>query len=153
MKAYEVKIMRVAEAGAEWHVQSPARLVEFWRSEIERAAWFDPEKEAFVTVNLSTRNHVKSWNLCTLGTLDSTTVHAREVFRAAIMVSAAAIVLMHHHPSGNPMPSAEDLNITRQLIQAGNIIDIPVMDHVVIGTGGSFTSIREAGLVQFGRGV
>jgi DNA repair protein RadC len=89
------------------------------------------------------------------GILDASLVHPREVFYRAIREKAAAIVLVHNHPSGDPTPSVEDIRITRQLVAAGRLMEIPVLDHVVIaraieGREKSFVSLREAGLVDFG---
>jgi DNA repair protein RadC len=79
-------------------------------------------------------------------------VHPREVFRAAILDGAGAIILAHNHPSGDPTPSSEDIRITRQLVEAGKILDIEVLDHVVVGRGERpFLSLRESGLVSFGK--
>ena len=82
----------------------------------------------------------------TRGILNSSLVHPREVFRAAIEANAAAIVLVHNHPSGDPTPSPDDRVITEQLAAAGRLLDIPVHDHVVIGQG-RYTSFAEAGLI------
>ncbi len=90
----------------------------------------------------------------TAGILDASLVHPREVFREAIRSAAAAVVLAHNHPSGDPSPSAEDLKITRQLIESGRIVDIKVLDHVILGRSGTtskdgYLSLRESGLVAF----
>lgn len=88
------------------------------------------------------------------GILDACLVHPREVFKEAIRSCAAALVLVHNHPSGDSTPSAEDLRITRQLIEVGRVMDIEVLDHVVVGVPSDrqpkgFTSLRESGLVSF----
>jgi DNA repair protein RadC len=83
----------------------------------------------------------------TRGILNSSLIHPREAFRAAIVAGAAAIVCAHNHPSGDPTPSADDRAVTSQLVAAGRLLDIPVHDHVVIGAGGKFTSLAEAGLI------
>ncbi|MEI9966921.1 MAG: JAB domain-containing protein [Candidatus Moraniibacteriota bacterium] len=67
------------------------------------------------------------------GTLDTTSVHPREVFRAAVVASASAVILMHNHPSGDPTPSQEDIKVTRELVQAGQVMRIDVLDHVIVG--------------------
>ena len=108
-------------------------------------------QEAFTVLSLDIRYRVLDRHLITLGTLDASLVHPREIFRAAILDGAAAIILSHNHPSGDPTPSAEDLRITRQLVEAGRILGIDVLDHVVIGRGDRpLVSLRESGLVQFG---
>lgn len=91
----------------------------------------------------------------TRGILDASLVHPREVFKEAIRTSSAALLLAHNHPSGDPAPSAEDLRITRQLVEAGRVVDIEVLDHVILGRrhgtdGRDFLSLRESGLVSFG---
>lgn len=87
------------------------------------------------------------------GILDASLVHPREVFKEAIRSSSAALILLHNHPSGDPAPSAEDIRITRQLVEAGRVMDIDVLDHVVVGRGAGgtrdFVSLRESGLVSF----
>jgi DNA repair protein RadC len=89
------------------------------------------------------------------GLLDASLVHPREVFREAVRTQTSSVVLVHNHPSGDPTPSAEDVRITRQLVDAGRIMDIRVLDHVVLGRpsvdgGREFVSLREEGLVSFG---
>ena len=89
------------------------------------------------------------------GTLTSSLVHPRELFKKALEHSCASIILAHNHPSGDPTPSAEDVKVTKQLIHAGEVMGIKVLDHIVIGhrrtrSDSDFLSLREAGLVQFG---
>jgi DNA repair protein RadC len=78
------------------------------------------------------------------GTLDATLVHPREVFKAALLANAATIVLAHNHPSGNPAPSPDDMALTRRLIDAGRLLGVDVLDHIVIGDG-RYVSFRERG--------
>lgn len=113
-------------------------------------------QEAFVVVDLSTKNNVIDMRLVTLGILDASLVSPCEVFRGAILSHAAAVIVAHNHPSGDPTPSAEDIRITRQLVEAGRILSITVLDHVVIGRPDAngkgtpgFLSLRESGLVEF----
>jgi DNA repair protein RadC len=82
----------------------------------------------------------------TRGVLNSSLVHPREVFRAAIAQPCAAIILVHNHPSGDPTPSAEDQLVTDQLVAAGRLLDIPVHDHIIVGRG-RYTSFAEEGLI------
>jgi DNA repair protein RadC len=81
------------------------------------------------------------------GTLDASLVHPREVFRLAITESARSIILLHNHPSGNAEPSPQDIAITRQLVSAGKLLDIPVLDHIIIA-GEGYTSLRERQLLE-----
>jgi DNA repair protein RadC len=110
-------------------------------------------QECFCVLTLDTKNRIIDKHLITLGILNATLAHPREVFRAAIMDSAAAIVLAHNHPSGDTTPSAEDIKLTRQLVEVGKHVEIHVLDHVIIGrTADSrpdYLSLRETGMVQF----
>lgn len=107
-------------------------------------------QEAFVVLTLNTKYQVIDRHLITLGILDASLVHPREVFRAAITDSAAAIVIAHNHPSGNPTPSGEDISVTRKLVAAGKLLEIDVLDHIIIGRGETpYTSLRGTGLIDF----
>lgn len=105
----------------------------------------DQSQEEFRVLMLNTQHAVVRELIITRGTLDTSVVHPREVFRAAITESAAALILVHNHPSGDPTPSPEDLLVTRQLAEAGRLLGIPVLDHVVIGDG-RYVSFVETGL-------
>lgn len=114
----------------------------------------DLAQEAFIVLTLNTKNCATGTHLISIGTLNSSLVHPREVFRVGIMDNAASMILAHNHPSGDPTPSAEDIKVTRQLVSAGEIMGIKVLDHVIIGSSDPglfqpFLSLREAGLVQF----
>lgn len=91
--------------------------------------------------------------VATKGILNASLVHPREVFREAIRMAAAAVIVAHNHPSGDPTPSAEDIQITRQLLETGKVVDIQLLDHIIIGGKNPhpapYTSLREAGLVDF----
>ena len=106
----------------------------------------DLEVEEFHLLALDTRSRVLRDVLVTRGLLDSSLVHPREVFRAAISEAAAGIILVHNHPSGDPTPSAEDRAVTRQLVAAGQLLDLPVYDHVIVA-GDRFVSFATAGLL------
>ena len=105
-------------------------------------------QEAFCVLTLNTKNRVIKRHLISLGTLSSTLVHPREVFRPAITDGAASIIVAHNHPSGDPSPSVDDLRITKKLIEAGKQIEIAVLDHLIIGDG-PILSLKETGLVNF----
>ncbi|CAG7655340.1 DNA repair protein RadC [Paenibacillus allorhizosphaerae] len=104
------------------------------------------QKEHFVCLFLNTKNHVVGQETLSMGSLNASIVHPREIFRAAIKRSSASIVCAHNHPSGDPTPSPEDIQITKRLVQAGDIIGIEVLDHVVIGDQ-KFVSLKELGLM------
>jgi len=109
-----------------------------------RLALRDLAHEEFHVLLLSTQNEVLRKLQVTRGTLDASLVHPREVFRPAISEAAASIILVHNHPSGDPTPSAEDRAVTRQLKEAGGIIGIDVLDHVIVGEG-RYVSMAEIG--------
>lgn len=105
------------------------------------------QKEHFAIILLDTKNHVMACPDISIGSLNASIVHPREVFRCAISYGAASIILVHNHPSGDPNPSAEDLNITRRLVQTGKIVDIEVLDHIIIGDN-KYTSLKEQGMLK-----
>jgi DNA repair protein RadC len=102
------------------------------------------DREHFRVVLLSTRHDVLAVEEVAVGGLDSAVIHPREVFKAAIRHSAASVILVHNHPSGDPEPSGDDLRITARLAEAGRILGIEVLDHVIVGDG-RFVSLREWG--------
>ena len=109
----------------------------------------DSDRERFAVILLNTRNTALGIHVCTTGTINQTLVDPASVFKAALLANAAAVILVHNHPSGDTTPSAEDLKITRQIIQAGQVMGIGVLDHVIVGAVGRFQSLREAGVVDF----
>ncbi|TBL81630.1 RadC family protein [Paenibacillus thalictri] len=104
------------------------------------------QKEHFVCLFLNTKNHVIGQETLSIGSLNASIVHPREVFRAAIGRSSASIVCAHNHPSGDPSPSPEDIEITQRLMESGEIIGIEVLDHIIIGDG-EFVSLKQQGLM------
>jgi DNA repair protein RadC len=102
--------------------------------------------EEFHVLALGSQSQILGDLLITRGILNSSLVHPREVFRAAIAEAAAGIIVVHNHPSGDPTPSADDRAVTRQLVDAGRLLDVPVYDHVIVG-GARFVSFAEAGLL------
>jgi DNA repair protein RadC len=106
----------------------------------------DLRKEEFYVLVLDSKNGLKFDTLLTTGTLNASLVHPREVYKVAIDNDGAAIVVVHNHPSGNPEPSREDIEITRQLVEAGKVIGIPLHDHLIVA-GDGYTSFAERGLL------
>jgi DNA repair protein RadC len=123
---------------------TPDKAAEYWRLHIATADHFDPERECFVVLLLNTRRRVKGHQLVSIGTLDTILAQPRDVFRCAIVASAAGIVLMHNHPSGESQPSEADIKVTRDFIRAGQLIKIELLDHVIVGNG-TRCSLRELG--------
>ncbi len=102
------------------------------------------QKEHFVVLFLNTKNHVIAKETLSMGSLNASIVHPREVYRSAVKRGSASIICAHNHPSGDPTPSREDLALTHRLIEAGNIIGIDLLDHLIIGDG-VFVSLKEQG--------
>lgn len=102
------------------------------------------DREHIVVILLDTKNHVLGSEVVSVGSLDASIVHPREVFKPAIRRSASAIILAHNHPSGDPTPSEADFKCTSRLAEAGQVLGIAVLDHVIIGDGG-FASLRQIG--------
>ncbi len=104
------------------------------------------DREHFVVMLLDTKNKVIGLNTVSIGTVNSALVTARETFKPALLANATAVILGHNHPSGDPTPSPEDVTITRQLVKAGKVLDIEVLDHLIIGEAGRYRSLKESGL-------
>jgi DNA repair protein RadC len=143
----EFKVMRVRECvSATDLVDTPDRVFDYWKANVATAPWFDPAKEAFVVLILNTRRRILGHNLVALGGLDNVAVHPREVFRPAIVAAGSALILAHNHPSLDPTPSDADLRVTRDLVRAGQLLKIEILDHVIIGS--TFTSLRSLGYLS-----
>jgi DNA repair protein RadC len=104
----------------------------------------DRDKEHFWAIGLDTQMKVKYIEIVTIGTLDASLVHPREVFRYAIMNGVSSLIVGHNHPSGDISPSQHDRNVTRRLVEASKILGIPIHDHIIIGTGAEFYSFAES---------
>jgi DNA repair protein RadC len=116
----------------------------YWRANVVTNPCFNPECETLAVLMLNTRRRVKGHCVVSIGTMDTILVHPREVFRLAVIASAHAIIVMHNHPSGEPTPSEADIRITRDLIRAGQLLKVEVLDHVIVGHG-KHASLRELG--------
>ena len=101
------------------------------------------QKEHFLVMLLDVRNRVLAMPTISIGSLTASVAHPREIFREAIRYSAANMILIHNHPSGDPTPSREDIRLTKQMMKAGEIMGIPVLDHIIIA-GDRFLSLKEA---------
>ena len=150
MRVYEAKLTySLVSLGEEVILDNPAKVAAY----LESAYRENPMQEAFYVIFLDRKNHPLARHMVTLGTLTSSLAHPREVFRAAILAGAAAIVVSHNHPSGDPHPSAADVAVTRTLRDAARIIDIELLDHVIVGdkaadpSGEGHYSFRQAGVL------
>jgi DNA repair protein RadC len=124
-----------------YDIRDPQGVVRAVRKTIK-----DKAKEHFKLILLNTRNKIIGLSTISIGTLNASLVHPREVFKDAIRHSASSVVVAHNHPSGNPEPSEEDLKITRRLVESGKILGIEVLDHIIIGKN-AFISLKTKGLL------
>jgi DNA repair protein RadC len=107
----------------------------------------DLDREHFWALALNTKNRLVKTIEVSVGSLNASIVHPRELFKDAVRVSAASVVVVHNHPSGDPTPSGADIQLTRRLVKAGDVLGIEVLDHVVIGETGEHASLRDLGLM------
>lgn len=105
------------------------------------------DREHMVGLYLNSANRLIGVHTITIGILNSSLVHPREVFKIALMMGAASIIISHNHPSGNGEPSSEDIAITKQLVEAGKILGIPLHDHIIVTEHNGYTSFAERGLL------
>ena len=106
----------------------------------------ESDRERFICLHLNVKHAVISFEVVSVGSLNFAPVHPREVFKGAILSNSAAIIVMHNHPSGDPEPSAEDIAVTKRLVDAGKLIGIEVLDHIIFGDKG-FVSLKERGVM------
>lgn len=106
------------------------------------------QKEHFIVILLNTKNHIIGYKVISVGSLTASVVHPREVFEVATKNHAASMIIGHNHPSGDPSPSREDIAITRRLVQAGEIMDIKVLDHIIVGRNNRYKSLKEEDLMS-----
>ena len=122
------------------YISTPEDVAAIMRPVIEVLA-----EERMYVMLLSTKNRVNAIQEVSVGSLNASVVHPREIFKAAILSNAAALILVHNHPSGDPTPSPEDVHLTKKLIEAGLLLDIPVLDHVIMGD--RYKSLKEVGVI------
>ena len=103
-------------------------------------------EEVFILMCLDTKNKVTGLFKVSQGSLNASIVHPREVFKRALMQNANSIILAHNHPSGDTTPSSEDISITKRLNEAGNLLGVNVLDHIIVGANGKYKSFKEDGL-------
>ena len=115
-------------------------------SEIAEKELRNSDREKFICIHFSINNKIISYEVVSMGSLTSSIVHPREVYKAAILANAASILFMHNHPSGNTEPSIDDIEITKRLCKAGSILGINVLDHLIITRDG-YLSFRQKGLM------
>ncbi|CVK18410.1 RadC family protein [Sporomusa sphaeroides] len=123
-------------------IRSPQDVCNLVRSDMEYL-----QTEHFRVVGLSTKHHVLFQETVSQGTLDASLVHCREVFKLLIKRASASAIFVHNHPSGDPTPSPEDIELTRKLVEAGKLLGIQVLDHVIIGRSSKYISFKEQQII------
>jgi DNA repair protein RadC len=144
---YEYRVTALRECPTPENLQlceTPDKAADYWKMHIATHPHFNPDCECFAALLLNTRRKVKGHQIVSIGTMDTILVHPREVFRLAIMTAASALIILHNHPSGESTPSDADIKVTRDLIRAGQLLKIELLDHVIIGNGNR-SSLRELG--------
>lgn len=106
----------------------------------------DSDRENFIVICLNTKNEPNAIHTVGVGTLNSSQIHPRELFKTSILANSASIIVAHNHPSGDPTPSMEDIEITKRLTDAGKLLGIEILDHIIIGNG-TFVSFKQKGLI------
>src|SRR3990167_982979 len=137
---YELTVKRISTVCEAPTISCPSDSTPVIRALVE-----DKAVEHFVVLFLDSRHRIAGSQVVSVGSLNASIVHPREVFRTAILHGAAAIILGHNHPSGDPTPSSDDMELTRRLVKSGELLGIEVLDHVIIGD--TSISLKEKGLL------
>jgi DNA repair protein RadC len=107
----------------------------------------EQKKEKFITLCLDTKNQILKEEVISIGSLNASIVHPREVFKSALLESSASVIMVHNHPSGDPSPSREDIMVTEKMVEGGKLLGIDVLDHIIIGEG-RYVSLKDEGFVR-----
>jgi DNA repair protein RadC len=144
---FEIRVSRIREAPP-CKLERATDAIDYWKESITAAPWFDPEKEMLVVLLHNTRQTMIAHALVSIGSLNESVAMPREIFRPAVAAGAYGIIMMHNHPSGDPQPSEADRRLTRRIHECGQLLQIPLTDHLIVGGGENpYFSFREAGLL------
>ena len=144
----EWKLVSLRECPTPAQIQecgTPEQAAAYWNTHVTTHPYFNPDCECLVVLLLNTLRRIKGHCFVSVGTMDSLLCHPREIFRLAIAGAAHSVLLMHNHPSGEPNPSDADIRVTRDLIRAGQLLKIELLDHVIVGGQGRHCSLRGLG--------
>jgi DNA repair protein RadC len=150
MNRYKIRLRSfqvVHEPGLDFGaIEGPEDLVPLLRAILRDAC--DADRESFIVIALNSRGHAIGYKIVSVGTLTASLVAVRDVFTCALAFPAAALIVAHSHPSQDPTPSAEDLALTERLLQAGELLGIPILDHIVLASSGADDSAwRSIGMI------
>ena len=140
---YKIKMIKENTVEYSNTIKSPCDVDALARDVLEM---HEMAEENFIILCLNTKNKIAGVHTVSKGSLNASIVHPREVFKAAMLNNASGIICLHNHPSGDPEPSREDIEITHRLVNAGNILGIKVLDHIIIGDG-RYISLKEQGMM------
>jgi len=141
LELVRVGLVRDDKAQDQKPITSPAEALEHL-TEIAQS-----DREQFVSIHLDTRHNPLGMEVVSVGSLSASIVHPREVFKAAILNNASSMLLAHNHPSGDPTPSRDDIEITKRLIRAGELMGIDILDHLIVAPVTKWLSMRELGVI------
>jgi len=145
-KVYEIQrikqVIQEVEGGEQYIVRSPED-----GAKIASQFIGDDDREVFFVMSLNTKNRVVAVHRCHVGSLNTSIVTPREVFKSAILNNSASIIVSHQHPSQNVEPSREDIEVTRRLVEAGKILGIEVLDHLIVNANAEYCSLKEKGYI------
>ncbi|PKL40782.1 MAG: DNA repair protein RadC [Spirochaetae bacterium HGW-Spirochaetae-1] len=130
---------KTGERVREYKMGSPEAVFNFLKDKIG-----DEAQENMVALYINNKNELQSWALVSRGTISETIVHPREVFKCALLSNASAVIMVHNHPSGHLKPSMEDINATKRINEAGMLLGIPLLDHIIISSEGFYSMRQEA---------
>ena len=142
-----LKVVKEKEINYDWadkNINSPEKVAEVAINVLEL---HEQAEESFYIFTLDTKNKINGIFEVSRGSLNSTIVHPREVFKRALLQNASSIILLHNHPSGDPIPSKEDIYLTNRLVEAGNLLGIKVLDHIVVGDENNYISFEQKTLM------
>ena len=138
-----VRLVKEPSLYAETPVKSPSDVL---RAVADELKLYD--REVFAILNLKTNGQIINLNICSVGTLDSSLVSPREIFKSSILSNASAFIAVHNHPSGNPTPSEDDKKTTERLVSCGDLLGIKMLDHIIIGgENGQMLSMKSEGMM------
>ena len=140
---FMVKVLRVGEPERPMRINTPQMALRYWNGVIRRKGWFDEAKEHLVALLLNTRLHIQGYSLVSIGSLNESIAHPREIFRAAVAAGAFGVIILHNHPSGDASPSNTDLAVFARIKGAGGILGVEVRDQIIVGAKRRYFSLHE----------
>lgn len=145
-----IKAVYVGEQLPATTTQEPDQSVAYWFSRVTPQPWYDPDKEHLIALLLNTKLKCFAWNLISIGSLNESQAHPREIIRPAIAAAAYGFILMHNHPSGDTCPSDADRRLTNRLKEGCDLLQIRLIDHVIVGRRATHNrfSFQEAGMIR-----